>query len=77
MKLQDALDQLARETQRARRRLMVERGLRAGLMLLLAIGVWAIVGLTGAHAMLPLLAQTLTATLALGIFVWLGWLANA
>ena len=76
MKLQDALDQLARETERARRRLMVERGLRAGLMLLLAIGAWGVVGLTGAHAMLPLLAQTLTATLALGIFVWLGWLAK-
>ncbi|MBS0385270.1 MAG: DUF4175 family protein [Proteobacteria bacterium] len=72
MKLQDALDQLARETQRARRRLMVERGLRAGFLLLLAIGVWAVVALTGAHATLPLIAQSLTATAALCAFVWLG-----
>lgn len=76
MKLQDALDQLARETQRARRRLMLERGLRAGLMLLLAMGVWAAIALAGAHALLPLLAQTLTATAALALFVWLGWRAK-
>ncbi len=72
MKLQDALDQLARETERARRRLMIERGLRAGFMLFFAVGVWAIVALTGAHAMLPLIAQTLSATAALCAFIWLG-----
>lgn len=76
MKLQDALDQLARETQRARRRLMFERGLRAGLTLLLAIGAWAALALAGAHALLPLLAQTLTAAAALALFVWLGWRAR-
>jgi hypothetical protein len=76
MKLQDALDQLARETERARRRLMFERGLRAAFVLLLAIGVWTIVALTGAHAMLPLIAQTLTATAAVCVFLWLGWKAK-
>ena len=76
MKLQDALDQLARETQRARRRLMFERGLRAGLLLLLVMGAWAVMALTGAHALLPLLAQTLTAGAALAFFVWLGWRAK-
>jgi hypothetical protein len=76
MKLQDALDQLARETQRARRRLMFECGLRASLTLLLAIGAWAVIALAGAHALLPLLAQTLTASAALAFFAWLGWRAK-
>src|SRR5262245_38256692 len=76
MKLQDALDQLARETERARRRLMIERGLRAGLKLALVIGVWAIVALSGAHAMLPPLAQTLTSAAALIFFLWIGWQAK-
>ena len=76
MKLQDALDQLARETQRARRALMFERGLRAGLTLLLAIGAWAVLALVGAHALLPLMAQTLASTGALMFFLWLGWRAT-
>ncbi|MBI3438498.1 MAG: DUF4175 family protein [Proteobacteria bacterium] len=76
MKLQDALHQLARETERARRRLMFERGLRAGLALLLAIGAWAAIALAGAHALLPLMAQTLTALAALALFGWLGWRAK-
>jgi len=73
MKLQDALDQLARETARARRRLTLERGLRAGLPLALAMGAWAVVALVGLHEALPLLLQTLTAALALAGFIYLGW----
>ena len=42
MKHQDALDLLARETARARRGLALERAIRLGLPLLLAIGVWAV-----------------------------------
>lgn len=72
MKHQDALDQLARETQRARRRLALERGLRTGLALLLAIGAWALLALAGGHERLPLLLQSLSAAAALCIFVWLG-----
>ena len=59
MKHQDALDQLARETARASRRIALERGLRAGFWLLLAIGVWAAFALFGGHERLPLLTQSL------------------
>lgn len=76
MKLQDALDQLARETQRAKRTLSLERGLRAGLALLLALGAWAVFALLGGHERLPLLAQSLASIAALGVFVWLAWRAK-
>ncbi len=72
MKHQDALDQLARETARAKRRLAIERLLRAGLVLLAAVGVWAVLALVGLHDRLPFLAQSLSAIAALGVFVWLG-----
>lgn len=72
MKHQDALDQLARETSRAKSRLALERLLRAGLVLLFAVGAWAALALVGLHGALPLLVQSLTAIAALGVFVWLG-----
>lgn len=71
MKHQDALDQLARETSRARQRLAFERALRAGFVLLAALGVWAFLALVGAHGALPPLAQSLLAIAALGFFIWL------
>jgi len=71
MKHQDALDQLARETARARRRLAIERALKVGLPLGLAIGAWAFVALVGLHEALPLLLQSLTSALALAGFVFL------
>lgn len=76
MRFQDALEQLARETQRAKHRLMLERGLRAGLLLLFAIGVWAVIALYGGHEKLPLLAQSLSAIAALALFGWLAWNAK-
>lgn len=72
MKHQDALDQLARETSRARRRLAFERALRAGFVLLAVMGVWALLALVGALERLPLLAQSLGAVAALALFIWLG-----
>lgn len=73
MKLQDALDQLARETARARRRLALERAFAAALPLALAIGAWAVIALLGLHEALPLLLQSLTAAAALAGFVYFGW----
>ncbi len=75
MKHQDALDQLARETARARQRLALERALRAGFVLGAVVGVWALLALAGAHERLPLLAQSLSAIAALGLIGWLGWRA--
>jgi hypothetical protein len=72
MKHQDALDQLARETRRAKGRLAFERLLRAGLLLIGAVGVWAVFALAGLHERLPLLLQSLTAIFALLLFAWLG-----
>lgn len=72
MKHQDALDQLARETARAGRRIALERALRAGFWLLLAVGAWAAVALFGGQDRLPLLAQSLAAIGALIIFALLG-----
>ncbi|QGZ96044.1 DUF4175 domain-containing protein [Terricaulis silvestris] len=72
MKHQDALDQLARETSRARQRLALERALRAGLVLLLAVGVWALFALVGVHERLPILLQSLSAIAALAGLIWLG-----
>lgn len=76
MKHQDALDLLARETARARRRLALERLLRAGLLVLFAIGAWAVIALLGGHERLPLLLQSLTAIAALLLFGWLGYRAH-
>jgi hypothetical protein len=72
MKHQDALDQLARETSRALQRLALERALRAGLVLLLAAGVWALLALVGGHERLPILLQSLSAIAALAGLIWLG-----
>lgn len=72
MKHQDALDQLARETSRARQRLAFERALRACLLLLLAAGLWALIALLGGHERLPVLLQSLTAIAALGGLIFLG-----
>lgn len=72
MKHQDALNQLARETRRARQRLALERALRAGFVLLLAAGAWALFALAGAHERLPLLLQSLSAIAALGLLIALG-----
>ncbi len=71
MKHQDALDQLARETRRAKGRLALERLLRAGLVLAGAVGVWAVFALIGGHERLPLLMQSLSAIFALLLFAWL------
>ncbi|MGQ0532935.1 MAG: DUF4175 domain-containing protein [Caulobacteraceae bacterium] len=72
MKHPDALDQLARETARAKGRLAFERLLRAGLVLLGAMGVWAVLAVIGGHERLPLLVQSLSALFALLLFAWLG-----
>jgi len=71
LKHQDALDQLARETRRARRRLALERALRAGFVLAVAMGAWAALAMIGVHGALPPLLQSLTAILALGGIVLL------
>ncbi|GAM98375.1 methyl-accepting chemotaxis protein [alpha proteobacterium U9-1i] len=76
MKHQDALDLLAQETARARRGLALERTLRIGLPVLLAIGVWAALALAGVHDLLPWMAQSLTAIAALAVFAWLTWRAQ-
>lgn len=75
MKHQDALNQLARETALARRRLTWERALRVGLPLLLGIGVWAFIAIIGIHEALPWVLQSLTAGAALGAIVYFGWRA--
>ena len=72
MKHQDALDLLARETERARRGLRLERALRVGLPVLLALGIWAALALFGLHELLPWMAQSLTAIAALLVFAFLG-----
>ncbi|MGD9979627.1 MAG: DUF4175 domain-containing protein [Hyphomonadaceae bacterium] len=71
MKHQDALDQLARDTARAKGRLAVERLLRAGFSLLGAVAVWAVFALVGGHERLPLLLQSLSALFAVLFFAWL------
>lgn len=76
MKHQDALDQLARETSRARRALSFERALRAGFPALCAIGVWALVALLGAHETMPLLVQSVSAAVAFIVFAALAWRAR-
>lgn len=72
MKHQDALDQLARETRRARSRMAWERGLRAGFVLLVGAGIWALIALAGLHERLPMLVQSLSAIAALITFALLG-----
>jgi hypothetical protein len=71
LKHQDALDQLARETSRAKRRLAFERALRAAFVLLSAIGLWSVLALIGALGALPPLLQSLTAIAALAALIWL------
>jgi hypothetical protein len=71
MKHQAALDQLARETSRARRRLVLERAVRRALPFASAASVWSLLALTGLHERLPLLAQSLTALAALAALFWL------
>ncbi|MEZ5970818.1 MAG: DUF4175 family protein [Hyphomonadaceae bacterium] len=71
MKHQDALNQLARDTNRARRRLALERLLRAGFVLFGAISLWAVFALLGGHERLPLLLQSLSAIFALLLFAYL------
>lgn len=75
MKHQDALAQLARETARARKSLVLERGLRVGFWFLCAVGAWAALAMAGLHGAVPLLAQSLSAVAALVLFGWLGWRA--
>ncbi|MES1156361.1 MAG: DUF4175 family protein [Alphaproteobacteria bacterium] len=75
MKLQDALDQLARETKRARGRIALERCVRLAAPLACAIAVWGLVALSGLFDFLPLLGQSLAAIAALGVFAWLAWRA--
>lgn len=75
MKHQDALDQLARETARARRRLMLERALRVGLPLLMAAGAWAFIAIVGLHEALPLALQGATSALALAGLAYLAFRA--
>lgn len=72
MKHQDALNQLARETNRAWRRLALERLLRAGFVLAGATGVWAAFALLGGHERLPILLQSLSAIFALLLLGYLG-----
>lgn len=71
MKLEDALAQLARETARARRRLALERGLRASFPVLAAVGAWTSLALAGVHAALPALLQSLSALAALAMLSYL------
>ena len=71
MKHQDALDQLARETRRAKGRLAFERLLRAGIILLGAVAVWVSFALFGGHERLAPLLQSLSAIGALVLFAWL------
>ncbi len=68
MRHQDALDQLARETARAKRSLSIERGLRAAFWLLFAAAAWMLVAVAGLHERLPPLAQSLSAVAALVVF---------
>ena len=75
MKHQDALDQLARETKRARQSLALERSIRAGFWFVGALLTWAFVALSGLHDLLPLFLQSVTAIAALAVFVWLGYRA--
>ncbi|MET0182060.1 MAG: DUF4175 family protein [Caulobacterales bacterium] len=54
----DALSQLAREIARARQRLSAERVMALALPIILGIGLWAALWLTGAPERLPPLAQS-------------------
>jgi hypothetical protein len=76
MRLQDALDQFALQTRRARARIGLERGLNASAWLAGAAVVWAIVALVDLHERLPLLAQSLSSLAVLFCLVWLAILAR-
>lgn len=73
MKHQDALDQLARETSRVRRRLGVERGVRLALPTAALIAAWSALALVGLADRLAPIAQSLA---AIGILFMLVWLAR-
>ncbi len=77
MKHQDVLDQFARETARARLRLTLERGVRAGSWFALALAAWATLALSGLYDLAPPLAQSLAAIAALTAFAALFWRALA
>lgn len=71
MKHQDALDQLARETKRARARLSLERALRVAALPAAATSGWAALALLGVHERLPFLLESLSAAIVLAALVWL------
>ncbi len=58
---------------------MLERALRIGLPLIMAVGAWAFVAIIGVHEALPLVLQSATAALALigfgylGLRTWRAW----
>lgn len=73
MQLADALAQLGRETERARRVIGRERALTLALPILLGAGVWVALWLLGLPQRLPGLAQSLiviAALAALGVAIW-------
>lgn len=72
MKHQDALDQLARETKRAKTRLVLERAVRVAALPAAATTGWAALALLGVHERLTFLLESLSAAVALAL---LGWLA--
>ena len=76
MNYQDALDQLARETSRARFRLGVERGLRLALPSAFLVAAWAALALWGLTDRLPPMALSLAAAGIVGAIVWLGLAAR-
>lgn len=71
MRFEEALSQLARETERARRSLALERAIRAALWPALAALAWAAFALAGLHERLPLLAQSLSALAAVAAIFWI------
>ena len=67
----DALAHLAKETKRARRRLRLERAMRAYAPLALALVGWASLAMAGVVEAIPDLQQSLLTIVALGLFVLL------
>jgi hypothetical protein len=76
MRLQDALDQLALQTRRARARIGLERGIDAAFWFAMAAAVWAVIALVGLHERLPLLAQSLSSLAVLFGLIWLAVVAR-
>jgi hypothetical protein len=79
LKHADARALLARQIERARRALGLERALGLAVLPCLALAAWAALALLGGHAALPPLAQSLTAIAALlglcalAFRAWRGW----